>query len=79
MEQQNDNLHEHPIRFYGKSELAALYIPNCDPESAKRSLIRWINRNTELTQKLKEIGYDKKRHFFFSKEVELIFHYLGRP
>jgi hypothetical protein len=70
---------EIPVRIYGKGELASLYNPNVEAKSAVRTLMRWIRRNTELSAKLREAGYDPLRRTFFSAEVSLIFNYLGRP
>jgi hypothetical protein len=68
-----------PVRVYSKSELAGMYNPGLAPGSALRTLLRWINRNKQLAKALKEIGYQKTRHFFLSREVDLIFEYLGTP
>lgn len=32
------------IQTYGKGELAALYLPNIQPVSARRTLRNWINK-----------------------------------
>jgi|WetSurMetagenome_2_1015567.scaffolds.fasta_scaffold02273_3 hypothetical protein len=70
---------ELPVKMYGKGELASFYSPNVESKSAVRTLMRWIHRNTELSAKLRETGYDPMRRTFFSAEVALIFNYLGRP
>ena len=77
MKQQNSDLPS--VKFYGKTELAVLYSPHCSMQTARKNLNRWIKGNAELYKKLIEVGYDHKRHTFFSCEVELIFRYLGYP
>lgn len=67
------------VRVYSKAELASLYTPSLSPNSSRQTLIRWINRNKQLKKRLDAIGYDKRRHFFLSREVELIYKYLGMP
>ncbi len=76
---QNTDLEDCPVRTYGKSELAMKYCPDAEPASAVRTLMRWIKRNKELSTDLNEIGYYPLRRTFLSREVELIFNYLGKP
>lgn len=52
-----DELKEFQIRVYGKQELAMLYLPHHTPMAAKNALMRWINGDQELLQKLKTAGY----------------------
>lgn len=67
------------VRVYSKVELAMLYNPGLSPDSSRRTLIRWITRNKKLLQELQQAGYEKRRHFFLSYEVEIIYKYLGMP
>ena len=45
-------------RIYGKSELALVYFPSCDPATALRRLTRWIKRNTSENR-----NFEKKINF----------------
>ena len=77
--EKNDDLNYYKVRTYGKSELAQLYNPVAQPKAAVATLNRWIEKNSGLSKALTAIGYDKMRHTFFSREVALIFEYLGEP
>ncbi|WP_374048579.1 DUF4248 domain-containing protein [uncultured Bacteroides sp.] len=67
------------LRSYAKVELAMLYAPGLCATPALQRLYRWIRKNRELTGELQRIGYDKHRHVFLKREVELIAHFLGEP
>ena len=67
------------IHPYGKSELALLYCPNSRPESAMKTLYRWINRCPMLVAELKSMNYNARRHTFLKPEVEAIVKHLGEP
>lgn len=67
------------VRPYSKSELARAYAPDIAPISALNRLAQWIRLNRPLSEALRETGYYARQHVFTSKQVELIFHYLGRP
>jgi len=54
-----------------KSELADRYGVHIT------TLMRWIVGNTQLMQKLNEVGYQKHRNLFSAKELSLIMEYLG--
>ena len=41
-------------RIYGKSELALVYFPSCDPATALRRLTRWIKKTPRRTVILKK-------------------------
>ncbi|WP_321332298.1 DUF4248 domain-containing protein [uncultured Bacteroides sp.] len=68
-----------PLRAYPKAELALLYSPGLCVTPALQKLYRWIRKNEELTAALREVGYDKYRHTFLRREVELIVKFLGIP
>lgn len=68
-----------PVRPYSKSELAQAYAPGIAPTSALNRLAQWIKLNRPLGEALRETGYYARQHVFTSRQVELIFHYLGRP
>lgn len=70
---------EYPIRVYTKVELALLYNPSQSMMVAINTLSRWIRMNSLLTKELHAIGYNKFRHSFTPREVELIFKYMGEP
>ena len=40
------------VRAYGRTELAQMYCPNLQPESAFRKLCRWISLEPELSRRL---------------------------
>ena len=67
------------LRSYAKVELAMLYAPGLCATPALQRLYRWIRKNRELTGELQRIGYDKHRHVFLKREVELIAHFLVEP
>lgn len=72
-------LKEFKIRAYGKLELAQLYLPHLRPIGAKLALLRWINGDQELLDKLKDTGYHKLQKSFTPRQVRLILEYLDAP
>ena len=44
------------VRAYGRTELAQMYCPNLQPESAFRKLCRWISLEPELSRRLLKNG-----------------------
>ena len=66
-------------RTYGKAELALLYQPCSIPESAIKTLNRWINRCPQLLEELRSMHYNARRHTFLKPEVEAIVRHLGEP
>lgn len=67
------------VRCYRKSELAAIYFPDMDRDSAVQKLMRWVKRCTDLLAELTGNGYNPKNRTFSAREVRLIFSYLGEP
>ena len=67
------------IRPYYKSELAQAYAPNLAEGSALNRLAQWIKLNAPLTEALQQTGYHSKQRLFTSRQVALIFEYLGEP
>lgn len=67
------------VRPYSKCELARAYAPDIAPTSALNRLAQWIKLNRPLSEALRQTGYHTRQHVFTSRQVELIFHYLGRP
>ena len=70
---------EWPVRPYSKSELARAYAPEIGERSALNRLSRWLRGNVLLYQALLDTGYRCAQQIFNSKQVELIFEYIGRP
>ncbi len=67
------------IRTYYKSELAQAYAPDISPGAALNRLALWIKTNTQLTEALKQTNYRSTQRMFTSRQVGLIFEYLGEP
>ena len=67
------------VRPYYKSELAKAYAPYLAPGSALNRLAHWISLNAPLSQALAETGYRRSQRLFTSRQVALIFEYLGEP
>ena len=67
------------IRTYGKTELALLYQPCSSPESAKKTLYRWIKGCPMLMGELESMNYNPNRRMFLRAEVEAIVRHLGEP
>lgn len=62
-----------------KSELALLYFPLSNPETAIRHLMRWIKLCTQLVESLRATGYRTSQKVFTARQVALILEYLGDP
>jgi hypothetical protein len=67
------------IRPYGKAELALLYQPCSTPETAMKTLYRWIKGCPPLVQELDALHYNPKRRTFLKPEVAAIVKHLGEP
>lgn len=67
------------LRPYYKSELAQAYAPDISPGAALNRLASWIRTNKQLTEALKETDYRVNQRMFTSRQVALIFEYLGEP
>ena len=70
---------EYRIRPYYKSELAQAYAPDLCHRAALNRLATWIKTNPQLTEALKETNYRVNQQLFTSRQVALIFEYLGEP
>lgn len=66
-------------RPISKKQLALLYFPSDTPRTASAHLMRWIRRNTKLSQALALAGYRCRDKYFSPRQVELIYEYLGEP
>ena len=60
------------VRAYGRTELAQMYCPNLQPESAFRKLCRWISLEPELSRRLLKNGKMPPVRSFTPAEVKLI-------
>lgn len=67
------------IRSYKCNELAMLYCPFVEPDSASRQLRRWINENKPFYDALTAQGWKKGNRTFTSAQVEVIISFLGMP
>lgn len=67
------------IRPYYKGELALAYAPYLCTASAVNRLMLWIRGNPALYEALQHTGYRSTQRIFTSRQVELIFHFLGEP
>lgn len=70
---------ENTVRPYYKSELAQAYAPDISPKAALNRLAYWIKVNQPLSQALAASGYRASQRVFTSKQVALIFEFLGAP
>ena len=67
------------IRPYYKSELAQAYAPDICQGAALNRLALWIRTNKQLAEALRATDYRTTQRMFTSKQVALIFEYLGEP
>ena len=70
---------EWEIRPYFKNELAQAYAPEISQKAAVNRLSLWIKLNNPLFEALLSTGYQSNQRVFTSRQVELIFKYLGEP
>lgn len=64
---------------FSHQELAVMYFPDVRPESASSMLSRWINRDPELLDELRRMGYRKHQRTFTPRQVNILFDHLGDP
>ena len=67
------------VRAYRKQDLAMLYFPDEEKNSASRKLRRWMAECNDLLKELAVINYRKCRKFYTRQEVAIIVEYLGFP
>ncbi|MEI6882379.1 MAG: DUF4248 domain-containing protein [Bacteroidota bacterium] len=67
------------MRAYSKGELAQLYFPVINKESASKRLREWIKENKVLLKKLKRIGYTPEQKIFSPAQVKAIVEEFGEP
>nr|WP_321335129.1 DUF4248 domain-containing protein [uncultured Bacteroides sp.] len=61
------------------NELAELYLPHLQPATARRTLHRWIARNSALCAELAATGYSIRTSLLTPAQVALVIRYLGEP
>lgn len=66
-------INENLVKRYTKSELASLY------NRPVNTLMRWINKDYELTEALRQTGYNRFQKEFKKEQVRIIFKHLGEP
>ena len=76
---QTSYIKEMKVRPYYKSELAEAYAPSLTTHSALNRLALWIDTNAPLSEALAQTGYRRTQRIFTSRQVALIFEYLGEP
>lgn len=67
------------IKAICMSELAQRYFPRSTPRSAMLQLHRWIDLNTDLKQRLKDLHFAPRQRALTPLQHEAILFYLGEP
>ena len=67
------------IKEYGRTELAQLYCPDIQPDSAWKKLKGWIEHKPGLTDRLSALGYDGSTRSFTPAQVQAIVDGIGEP
>ena len=67
------------LRSYGKRELAAMYNPRIDENSAVKMLNRWIKEKPGLPEALGQTGLNPRAKCYTPLQVRLIVEALGAP
>lgn len=67
------------IHEYGRIELAQLYCPDIQPESAWKKLKAWIALKPGLSDHLSELGYNGHTRTFTPAQVRAIVDAIGEP
>ena len=65
-------------KLYEAGTGSALF-PHSSPVVASAHLMRWIQRNPDLLQKLRESGYGKNSKEFTPMQTSYIIYFLGEP
>ena len=66
-------------RTITKQELALLYFPNSAPRTAVNHLRQWIIRCTPLREALEQAHSRPADKYFTTRQMSLIFQFLGEP
>lgn len=67
------------VKSYGKSELAALYLPEISPKSATETVRKWIERAPGLSDALTATGLQPLDKRYTPAQVRMIVEALGEP
>lgn len=67
------------IKSYSKSQVAQAYFPCATSGAALNLLASWIRRNRQLSEALAATGYRSTQRILSSRQVALIFEFLGEP
>lgn len=67
------------IRSYGYGELALLYFPKSNKNSASTQLGRWLRQNENLKKQLVELGFKPRNKILTPSQVKLIVDFFGEP
>lgn len=67
------------VKSYGKSELAALYMPDVTPKSALEALKKWIDKFPGLAAALAATGLQPCDKRYTPAQVRMITEAIGRP
>lgn len=62
-----------------KSEIAWQFSPNLTQNAALNRLHRWIHGDQKLLSALYAAGYHDRQRVFTSKQLALIYEYIGTP
>lgn len=66
------------VRTYGLQELAQLYFPHSQPQSASNQLKKWM-LNEQLYARLTGAGYRSGQKILTPRQVGIIVDHLGEP
>ena len=68
------------IRTYGKSEFAQLMFPNIlDPRIAQNKLLRWIKRDKQLHEQLRNLSRSVSDNDYSPAQIRLMIDKWGAP
>ena len=67
------------IRSYGKSELAAFYMPDISPKSAGEVMKKWIAKYPGLAEALAATGLESTDKRYTPAQIRMIVQALGEP
>lgn len=77
MKEKEDN--RLPQRTYQKKELAMLYFPGSQPQTAVKHLMAWIRLCPPLALELERLHYSRSQKYFTPRQADAIIHFLGEP
>ncbi len=62
-----------------KKQLALAYAPELSESGAYKRLHQWLHFNKQLMSDLYAANYQDKQRVFTSRQVAIIYEYLGEP